>query len=114
MDSTRQKKISRLLQKELAEILRIVGKEFAPGKMITVTTVRISPDLSVAKVYLSFFPSEGGAAILESVKNNSGRIRHTLGQKVRNQLRIIPELAYFLDDSLDYIDNIDSLLKSGK
>ena len=114
MDSTRQKKIARLLQKELAEILRISGKEIAPGKMITVTTVRISPDLSVAKVYLSFFPSDGGTSILESVQNQSGRIRHILGQKVRNQLRIIPELTYFIDDSLDYIDNIDTLLKSGK
>jgi len=114
MDSTRQKKISRLLQRELAEILRIMGKEFAPGKMITVTTVRISPDLSVAKIYLSFFPSEGGTTILESVQHNNSKIRHTLGQKVRNQLRIIPELVYYIDDSLDYIDNIDSLLKPGK
>jgi ribosome-binding factor A len=114
MDSTRQKKISRLLQKELAEILRIMGIEFAPGKMITVTTVRISPDLSVAKIYLSFFPSSDGETILDSVLQNTSRIRHTLGQKVRNQLRIVPELAFFVDDSLDYIDKIDSLLKPGK
>lgn len=114
MDSTRQKKISRLLQRELAEILRLMGKEFAPGSMITVTSVRISPDLSVAKIYLSFFPSDRGESVLELVIRNSSRIRHTLGQKVRNQLRIIPELAFFIDDSLDYIDNIDSLLNPGK
>lgn len=113
METTRQKKISRLLQKELAEILRVMGHELAPGKMITVTTVRISPDLSVAKIYLSVFPSPDGKSVIESVTLNVSRIRHALGQKVRNQLRIVPELIFYKDDSLDYIDNIDSLLKPG-
>lgn len=113
MESTRQKKISRLLLKEVAEILRVMGPEIAHGKMITVTTARISPDMSVAKIYLSVFPSGSNEEVLESVRSHTGKIRHTLGQKVRNQLRIIPELTFFIDDSLDYIENIDSLLKPG-
>ncbi len=81
------------------------------GKMITVTTVRISPDLGVAKVYLSIFPKkEKEDRTLKEIKNMTPQIRHELGKKVRNQLRIIPELNFFEDDSLDYIENIDNLL----
>jgi ribosome-binding factor A len=112
MESTRQKKISRLLQKELAEILRRRTPELAQGKMITVTSVRISPDMSVAKVYLSIFPSEDKEKVLASVRDNIPAIRYDLGREVHNQLRIIPELAIFTDDSLDYIDNIDKLLNT--
>lgn len=110
MESTRQKKVSRLLQKELAEILRQKTTELARGKMITVTTVRVSPDLGIAKIYLSIFPSDDSEEALESVRQNTPRIRNELGHKVRHQLRVIPEIAFYLDDSLDYIDNIDSLL----
>jgi len=110
MESTRQKKVARLLQKELAEILRQKTTELARGKMITVTTVRVSPDLSMAKIYLSIFPSDDNKSTLEKITDNTPRIRNTLGSKIRNQLRIIPEIAFYLDDSLDYIDNIDSLL----
>ncbi len=112
METTRQKKIARLIQKELAEMLRQRTGELAPGKMITVTTVRISPDLSLAKVYLSIFPSEGSEDILNNITGATRTIRHDLGQIIRKQIRIIPELAFFIDDSLDYIDNIDSLLSS--
>lgn len=110
MESTRQKKVARLLQKELAEILRQKTTELARGKMITVTTVRVSPDLGLAKIYLSIFPSDDNKNTLEKITDNTPRIRNTLGGKIRNQLRIIPEIAFYLDDSLDYIDNIDSLL----
>ena len=112
MDSTRQKKISRMLQKELAEILRQKTPELANGKMITVTTVRISPDLALARVYLSIFPSDEGEKVLDSIKGASVRLRHELGQKIRKQVRVIPQLAFFIDDSLDYIENIDSLLSN--
>jgi ribosome-binding factor A len=112
MESTRQKKIARLIQKELAEIFRRRSGELAPGKMITVTTVRISPDISVARVYLSIFPSTDKEKIIESIKNHIPTVRYELGKQVHNQLRIIPELAIFADDSLDYIDNIDKLLNS--
>jgi ribosome-binding factor A len=110
MESTRQKKVARLLQKELAEILRIKTTELARGKMLTVTTVRVSPDLSLAKIYLSIFPSDNSRSTLENITDNTPRIRNELGGKIRNQLRIVPEIAFYLDDSLDYIDNIDSLL----
>lgn len=87
------------------------GNELAPGKMISVTTVRISPDLSLAKAWVSIFPSEGSAATLSLLRSSVSRLRYELGQKVRNQLRIVPEIAFFIDDSNDYIDNITNLLK---
>ena len=111
MESTRQKKVARLIQKELADIFLKKNNEMAPGKLLSVTVVRVSPDLSLAKVFLSVFPSESKQAVLESVKEHTHKLRFELGQKVRNQLRIIPELAFFIDDSYDYIDNIDKLLK---
>ena len=111
MDSTRQKKISRLLQKELSEIFQREVREIIMSTMVTVTSVRISPDMGVAKVYLSIFPVEPKAAVFKSVKDNQSKIRHLLGQRVGKQLRIIPELAFYIDDSLDYLENIDKLLK---
>lgn len=112
MESTRQKKISRMLQKDLAEILRQKSIGIAPGKIITVTTVRISPDLGVSKIYLSIFPSTDNDAVLEKIRSLTKNIRYELGRKIKNQMRVVPELNFYLDDSLDYIDNIDSLLKS--
>ena len=81
------------------------------GKMITVTVVRISADFSIARVYLSIFPVKKDEDPLKPVHEHAGQIRHELGQKIRNQLRIVPELHYFIDDSLDYIENIENLLK---
>ena len=81
------------------------------GVMVSVTKVRISPDLSICTAYLSVFPSEKGEEILKNISANEKTIRYDLGKKVRNQLRIIPELRFFLDDSLDYLERIDELLK---
>lgn len=81
------------------------------GVMVSVTRTKISPDLSVCTAYLSIFPSEKADELLQNINNNLATIRYDLGQKVRNQLRIIPELRFFLDDSLDYIEHIDELLK---
>ena len=112
MESTRQKKISRLLQKELGSIFQKKTAEFG-GKIITVTTVRISPDLSIAKVYLSIYPrKKEGDETLNNIRYQTSRIRNELGKAVRKQLRIIPELNFFEDDSLDYINNIDNLLNT--
>lgn len=111
MESTRQKKVARLIQKELAEIILHHGGEFAPGKMISVTTVRVSPDLSLAKTWVSIYPSDRSSEIITGLKSHVPRIRYELGLKVRNQLRIVPEIAFFIDDSNDYIDNITNLLK---
>jgi len=111
METTRQNKISRLIQKDIAEILQKEGKDLFHGVLISVTNVRISPDLAIAKVYLSIFPSEKGAAIMLEIKKYSPKIRGLLGLKVGKQLRIVPQLDFHLDDSLDYINNIDRLLK---
>jgi ribosome-binding factor A len=112
MESTRQKKVSRLIQKELAELFIRKNNEIAHGRLVSVTIVRVSPDLSFAKVFLSIFPSQNQDEILNSIKDIASKIRFELGQKVRTQLRIVPEIAFYIDDSLDYIDNIDKLLKS--
>jgi len=111
-ETTRQKKVARLIQKEVADIFIRKGSELAHGKMISVTRVRMSPDLSFAKIYLSIFPSSNQDVILQSVHDHASRIRYDLGHKVRSQLRIVPEIAFYIDDSLDYIDKIDKLLKS--
>jgi ribosome-binding factor A len=111
-ESTRQKKVARLIQKEIAEIFLRRGNEFAQGKLISITKVRVSPDFSFAKIYISIFPSANNNQILQSVQDHSPKIRFDLGHKVRSQLRIVPDLAFFIDDSFDYIDKIDKLLKS--
>lgn len=108
--SIRQNKVSTLIQHEMANIFMFKARELAHGKMISVTKVRISKDLSAAKVYISVFPSEGSEAVLESIQEHASALRGELGRKVGKQLRIVPELSYFVDDSLDYIENIDSLL----
>ena len=110
MDSTRQNKISRLIQKELSDIFLRMTKEMR-GVMVSVSVVRVSPDLGIAKAYLSIFPSEKAGEIIEHLTNNTKAIRFELGNRVRHQLRIIPELKFFVDDSLDYLERIDELLK---
>lgn len=109
METTRQSKINRLLQKELGEIFLAETKKM-PGTLVSVSIVRVSPDLSVAKVYLSIFPSDKAEEILSAVKESAKSIRFELATRVRFQLRKVPELSFFVDDSLDYIDNIDTLL----
>lgn len=109
MQETRQNKIARLLQKELSLIFQSQTRAMH-GVMVSVTRVKVSPDLSVCTAYLSIFPSEKGDELLANIKANDKTIRYELGTRVRNQLRIIPELRFFIDDSLDYLDRIDELL----
>jgi ribosome-binding factor A len=110
MDSTRQNKIARLFQKELSEMFRAETNKMH-GVLVSVSVVRISPDGSYARAYLSIFPSEKSKELLDNINANVKTIRYELGERVRHQVRIIPELKFFLDDSLDYIDKIDELLK---
>ena len=110
MQETRQNKIARLLQKELSVIFQ-QQTHGMHGVMVSVTRVRVSPDLSICTAHLSIFPSERGEEIMENINKNEKQIRYELGTRVRYQLRIIPELRFFIDDSLDYIDRIDELLK---
>ncbi len=110
METTRQNKIARLIQKELSEIFLLQTKALN-GVLVSVSVVRISPDMSIARVYLSVFPSEKSVEIVQNINDNMKSIRYELGTRVRHQLRIIPELKFFVDDSLDYIEKIDQLLK---
>lgn len=110
MESTRLNKIGRLIQKELSDIFLKQTKAM-PGVLISVSVVRVSSDLSVAKAYLSIFPSQRSEELLEVIRANTKAIRFDLGQRVHLQLRKIPELSFFIDDSLDYIEHIDNLLK---
>lgn len=111
MESTRQHKIARMLQKELGEIFLLYAKNIH-GTLITVTNVKISPDLSIAHVHLSIFPADKVQDTLKKVNTDAKSIRFDLGNRVRNQLRIIPELSFHIDDTLDYLERIDTLLKS--
>lgn len=110
METTRQNKISRLIQKELSEIFLLQTKSMN-GVLVSVSAVRISPDMSIARVYFSVFPSERSQEIVKNINDNMKSIRYELGTRVRHQLRIIPELKFFVDDSLDYAERIDELLK---
>ncbi len=110
MESTRQAKISRLLQKELSEIFRQQTAK-THGTIVSVSAVRVSPDLSVAKAYLSMFPSDKAQQMIMSVNASAKTIRYELAKRVRFILRKTPELQFYLDDSLDYLENIDHLLE---
>lgn len=110
METTRQQKISRLLQKELSDIFLLQTRSM-PGVLVSITKTYISPDMSVCRAYLSIFPSERAEEILSNINNTAPQIRYELGTRVRHQLRIIPELKFFIDDSIDYLEHIDELLK---
>lgn len=109
--STRQNKISRLVHREMADILLKVNKSQFTGKLISVTVVRVTKDLGIARVYLSIFPSEFAADILKEIELMNKQLRGELGRKVGKTLRVIPNLQFYIDDSLDYIDNISKLIK---
>ena len=111
MESTRQKKVARQIQKDVAKILMSKVSSIAPGAIVSVSLVRMSPDLSYAKVYLSAFPLTDKEAFLKAVSIKSAEIRNELGKLVRHQLRIVPELSFYTDDSVDYAENIERLLK---
>ena len=110
MQETRLNRIARLLQKELSLICQSQTRAMH-GVMVSVTRCKVSPDLGICTAYLSVFPSERSQEIVENITKNEKTVRYELGTRVRNQLRIIPELRFFVDDSLDYIERIDELLK---
>ena len=109
METTRQNKISRLIQKELSDIFQKQTSAMR-GVLVSVSACRISPDLSICRAYLSVFPCERAQEIVQNINNNQKQVRYELGTRVGKQLRIIPELKFFIDDSLDYVDHIDELL----
>ena len=111
METTRQKKVARQIQKDIAGILMHKTSSIAPGALISVSLVRMSPDLSYAKIFLSVFPLNDKLAFLKSIGMHNAEIRNELGRLVRHQLRIVPELTFHIDDSVDYAENIDRLLR---
>jgi len=113
MNSTRLQKIERLIQKDLGELFLSETRQL-PGTLISVTKVRMSPDFGLSKAYLSIFPSERGKEILENINHQKKTIRYELGLRIGKQVRRVPELSFYLDDSIDYLENIDHLLNRDK
>jgi ribosome-binding factor A len=109
METTRQKKISALIQKEMSIIFQKKSNDYM-NKIISVTAVRISPDIGSAKIYLSIFPEENKLTVFKEINSNKNALRFELGNLIRNQIRKIPELHFYIDDSLNYADKIDDLL----
>ena len=109
--STRQQKVSRELQRSLAELLRSKGMAYFGGAMVTVSEVRISPDLSIAKVYVSVFPSNRQEEVMKQLEDEKKHLRGGLGHLVAKQLRIVPDLDFYLDTTLDYAEHIDERFK---
>ncbi len=110
MESTRQQKIARQIQKDIADTLQKEGAHIVKGSLVTVTTVRVSPDFGYAKIYLSIFPFANSEKVMALLEENNWFLRRALGERIRNQIKSIPELTFFLDDSLEYIDSIEQAL----
>lgn len=110
METTRQQKVGKQIQKDISDIFTKEARDLLQGAMVTVTMVRVSPDLSFAKIYLSVFPFEKSDQIMEQLEANNKGIRKALSTRMRNQLKQMPEIDFRLDDSLEYIENIDNLL----
>ncbi|MCF8318852.1 MAG: 30S ribosome-binding factor RbfA [Sphingobacteriaceae bacterium] len=109
MESKRQQKFAGVIQQDLAEIFQREGMNFLPNTLVTITKVRVTPDLAIARVFLSFFNSADAAASLSSVKAHASEIRYKLGAKIKNQVRVVPQLEFFVDDTNDYVEKMDQL-----
>ena len=111
MENTRQQKIAKQIQKDVADIFQKEGAAIVRGLLVTVTAVRVSPDFGYAKIYISVFPFARTRGLMGALEQNGWFIRRALGQRIRNQLKSVPEIQFFLDDSLEYIEHIDQALK---
>lgn len=111
MENTRQQKIAKQIQKDVAEIFQKEGAAIVSGSLVTVTAVRVSPDFAYAKIYVSIFPFENAARVMGELARNNWFVRRALGSRIRNQLKNVPEIEFFVDDSLEYIEHIDEALK---
>ncbi|WP_300868355.1 30S ribosome-binding factor RbfA [uncultured Alistipes sp.] len=112
METTRQQKIAKQIQKDVAEIFQKEGRELLCGTLATVTAVRVSPDFNYAKIYVSIFPFEQSGEVMQRLEHQNWFIRRALGRRIRNQIKSIPELQFFLDDSLEYIEHIEQALRN--
>jgi ribosome-binding factor A len=109
MESKRQQKFAGLLQEELAAIFQREGAAYLPNTLVTITKVRVSPDLAVAKIYLSFFNTNNTSLSLATVNSHSSEIRYKLGSRIRHQARVIPTLSFFVDDTNEYVEHMDKI-----
>jgi len=109
MESKRQQKFAGIIQEELAQIFQREGAAFLPNTLVTITRVRVSPDLAVAKVYLSFFNTTNTALSINTVNAHASEIRYKLGGRIRHQVRVVPELTFFVDDTNEYVERMDHL-----
>ena len=109
MESKRQQKFAGVIQKDLAEIFQREGMNYLPGTMVTVTKVRVSPDLALARVYLSFFNTPNKDLAINTIKSHAGEIRYKLGSRIKDQARIVPQLDFFVDDTSEYVERMDKI-----
>lgn len=109
MESKRQQKFAGVIQKDLAEIFQREGMNFLPNIMVTITRVRVTPDLAIARVYLSFFNSNNNALALSTIKSHASEIRYKLGSRIKDQARIVPQLDFFVDDTNEYVERMDKI-----
>lgn len=110
-ESKRQQRFAGVIQQDLAEMFQREGNAWAPGAFITVTRVRVTPDLSLARVFLSFLNTQTAKEDLQSIKNKSNEIRYKLGVRIKNQARIVPQLEFFLDDTNEYVEHMDKIFE---
>ncbi|PRY53792.1 ribosome-binding factor A [Arcticibacter pallidicorallinus] len=109
MESKRQQKFAGVIQKDLAEIFQREGMNFLPNMLVTITKVRMTPDLAIARVFLSFFNSQDSSLALNTIKAHASEIRYKLGARIKNQARIIPHLEFFIDDTNEYVERMDEI-----
>jgi len=109
MESKRQQKFAGVIQQDLAEIFQREAMNFLPNTLVTITKVRVTPDLAIARVFLSFFNTVDAAASLSTVKAHASEIRYKLGVKIKNQVRVVPQLEFFVDDTNEYVEKMDQL-----
>lgn len=109
MESKRQQKFAGVIQEDLAAIFQREGMNYLPNTMVTITKVRVTPDLAIARVFLSFFNNANTALALHTIKSHASEIRYKLGSRIKDQVRIIPQLEFFIDDTSDYVDRMDKI-----
>lgn len=109
MESKRQQKFAGVIQEDLAAIFQREGMNYLPNTLVTITKVRVTPDLAIARVFLSFFNNNNSAAALQTVKLHASEIRYKLGSRIKDQVRVIPQLEFFIDDTSEYVDRMDKI-----
>jgi ribosome-binding factor A len=109
MESKRQQKFAGVIQQDLATIFHREGNSYLPNTMVTITKVRVTPDLAIARIFLSFFNNTNTQLALQTVKSHASEIRYKLGARIKDQVRIIPQLEFFIDDTNEYVDRMDKI-----